>query len=319
MRNNQNINRRYETRLVPAGRPPGHYRKPFWLPAISYYFLAIGVTVAVFFLIWWLFDIGGGDSPWIPSGIFSGSFMAFSVYLREVVLRNAMNRYMAVQSRLDRNIDRAKQIPHNRRSKLSLKQNHRILQDIERKSRAARTLRQLPDVHLEIFEICDGYLELTDKEMANLSIDSPRFGAIRSGRRRVKSLHRYHLLSWAEIESRGYTQEAMKYDILDDKIATAQTAMAVLETALQFYPREPQLIESAEVIREFVFSAEISKNIKDAEGAEKNEEFKEAVGYYKEALFNLARQDAAYNDSVAVAGRINKEIVRLRKILYKNS
>jgi len=317
--NVKEVSRGGELQTRSAMRPVGHYRKPFWLPAISYYFLAIGVTIAVFFSIWWLFEIGGGSSPWIPSGVFAGSFMVFSVYLREVVLRNAMTHYLAVQNRLDRNVDRAKRIRQKKSSKLSLKRNRRFLEDIERKSSAARTLRQLPDVHLEIFEICDQYLKLTDKEMDSLSIDSPRFGAIRTGRRRVKKLHRYHLLSWAEIESRQYSQQASRYDIFEDKIDTAQTALKVLETALQFYPQEPQLVESAEVIREFISSAEISKNIKDAEEAVEEEEYKSAVGFYKEALFNLARQDNEYKDSSAIAEKINAEIVRLRKILYKNS
>ncbi len=313
------VSRRNEPQARSVRGPIGHYRKPFWLPAISYYFLAIGVTIAVFFMIWWLFDIGGGNSPWIPSGVFAGSFMVFSVYLREVVLRNAMARYLAVQSRLDQNIDQAKRIPRKKSTKLSLKQNRKFLEDIERKSSAARTLRKLPDVHLEIFEVCDQYLRLADKEMDNISIDSPRFGAIRTGRRRVKSLHRYHLLSWAEIESRGYSQQASKYDIFEDKIDTAQTALTVLDTALQFYPQEPQLIESAEVIREFISSAEISKNIQDAEDAVEEKDYKSAVGFYKEALFNLARQDVEYKDSIAVAEKINAEIVRLCKVLYKNS
>ena len=178
---------------------------------------------------------------------------------------------------------------------------------------------QLPDVHLEIFEMCDQYLKLVDREMDNLSIDSPRFGAIRTGRRRVKKLHRYHLLSWAEIESRGYTVEASKYDMVEDKIATAQTAQVILETALQFYPREPQLVESAELIDEFIASAEISKNIQDAEEASDLKDYSLAVSCYKEALFNLARQDDNYKDSKVVAEKINKEILRLRKLIYKDS
>ncbi|NNE99644.1 MAG: hypothetical protein HKN25_11550 [Pyrinomonadaceae bacterium] len=312
------MNRRYGQPAFVESRPFGHYRKPFWLPAISYYFLAIGVTIAVFFMIWWLFDIGGRSAPWIPSGVFAGSFMVLSVYLREVVLRNAMTRYLAVQSRLDRNVEQARRIPR-KRNKLSLDKNRRLLENIEKKSSAARTLNQLPDVHLEIFEICDKYLRLADKEMDSLSIDSPRFGAIRTGRRRVKGLHRYHLLSWAKIESRIYTQEASNYDIVEDKIATAQTALDVLDTALQFYPQEPQLIESADVIREFISSSQISKNIRDAEESVGDKDYKSAVGHYKEALFHLARQEIGYKDNSAVAEKINNEIVRLRNILYKNS
>jgi len=174
-------------------------------------------------------------------------------------------------------------------------------------------LKKLPDVHLEVFELCEEYLALTKRELDMIGIGSSRFGSIRRGRRRVKELHRYHLLTWAAIESQIYTKAASDCDIVAEKIDTANRALEVLGTALEFYPQEAKLLESAEVVREFVGSARISRAVEKAEKAVFEGEFTQAIGSYRDALFYLAREDVKSEEKEVIAEKINSEINKLRE------
>ncbi len=289
-------------------------RRPFWLPAGSYYLLAVAITIAAFFLVWWVLSDANGGTPWIPAGIISSVLLIISVWLREVVLKKARMRYLAASRRLDSNLSSVGQgTKRSQKGKLTREQNAIILDEIERKSKAARTLREVPDVHLEVFEVCEEYLKLTASELTNIAISSPRLGSLRRGRRRVKELHRYHLLTWAAVESGVYTREAQICDTIDAKIENAEKALDVLNSAIHFYPNEKKLTESAEVVKEIIASSQISDKIAKAEKATKTKDYGFAINSYKDALYFLARREERSAEMDKIAEDINSRIEGLRR------
>ena len=310
-------NTRYGIRRIDRG-----YSQPFWLPASSYYFLAVAVAIAVFFVSWWFLDNGNiSESPWILSGVLSSIVLVLAGLLREIVLKDARKRYIAAKVQLDRNVGGFSSSSGfaKKKPKLSINLNSAILKDIEKKSAAANTLKQLPDVHLEVFELCEEYLQMTKRELNTIGVGSPRFGSIRLGMQRVKKLHRFHLLAWAAVESGIYTEAARKCETTSEKFETADRALTVLNSALEFYPNELQLIESAGLVKEFTSSAKISNLIEQAEHAVFRKDNNTAIGLYRDALFYLARDEIKNENKDAIAEKINSEIKMLRDNPYRNS
>ncbi len=293
------------------------YRRPFWLPASNYYVLAIAVTIAFFFLVWGILQEGRGEMPWIPAGISASAVLIGAVVLREIILRRARNRYLSAQKQLDENLKNIARNPNVSQTlrKLSIEQNAAIIKEIEKKSEAARILGKLSEGHLEVFEICDEYLRINKNELETVGAGSPRLAALRRGKDKVQAMHRFHLLAWAEIESRGLTLEAKNRVTISEKLEQAQRALTVLDSALQFYPEETELIESADALKEFIASIKISNWMEKAERSAFKGNYKRAMSHYRDALFFLARENLQRSEKDVVAEKINSEIARLREIV----
>jgi hypothetical protein len=133
----------------------------------------------------------------------------------------------------------------------------------------------------------------------------------------VKKLHKFHLLAWAEIESRSLTQDAKNRATISEKVESAQKALTVLESALQFYPEEARLFESAELIREYIGSIKVSNLIEEAERAAFKGNNKRAISIYRDALFSLARENSQNESNRIIADKINGEIEKLRETKTK--
>ncbi|MEP6901487.1 MAG: hypothetical protein ABJA66_07030, partial [Actinomycetota bacterium] len=138
------------------------YHRPFWLPASNYYILAAAIAIAFFFLVWGILHEGDEQMPWVPAGMGASFILIGAVFLREIVLRKARNRYLLVQQRLDHTLDNASL--HTKANapgkKLSVEKNAEVIKQIQIKSEAAKVLMKLADGHLEVFEICNEYLEI---------------------------------------------------------------------------------------------------------------------------------------------------------------
>jgi tetratricopeptide (TPR) repeat protein len=296
------------------------YRRPFWLPASNYYILAAAIAIAFFFLVWGVLQEGDEPMPWIPAGLGASLILIGAVFLREIVLRKARNRYLLVQKRLDYTLDTATLQTKNKlpEKKLSLEKNAEIIKQIQKKSEAARVFMKLSEGHFEVFEICNEYLEINREELKNVGAGSPRLASLRRSREIVGQLHKFHLLTWTEIESRQLTQEARNRATMVEKTETAQKALNVIETALQFYPNDRQLIESEEAVREFVTSIRVAHWIEQAERSAFKGNYKRAVSHYKDALFFLARENAQSKETDLLAERINLEIQKILEITPKN-
>lgn len=297
--------------------------RPFWLPASNYYVLSAAVSIAVFFLVWGVLLDGADEAPWIASGIAASIILAGAVVLREVFLRKARRRFLLTQSKLDANLKGIYSavpqplLPQNTSqisNKLTVEKNASIVKQIQQKSEAARLSGKLSEAHLEVAELCSDYLSLNRRQMETVGTGSPRLAALRRGREMVGQLHRYHLLTWAQNESRHLTQESKIRVKISDKLEAAQRALHTLQTAAGFYPNERQLAESETVLREFIASIKVSHWIEQAERAAFKGNYKRAINHYRDALFFLARDNSGLQaeKTSAVAERINAEIEKLR-------
>jgi hypothetical protein len=94
----------------------------------------------------------------------------------------------------------------------------------------------------------------------------------------------------------------------------SQKALTVLDFALQFYPNEPQLVESDEALKEFAASIKISHLIEKAERAFFKRSYELAINHYQDALFFLAKENAGSREKEIIAARINSEIEKIREL-----
>lgn len=296
----------------PVKNDTAKYRRPFWLPASNYYILAAAVAIAFFFLVWGILH-DGDEAPWVPAGIGGSAILIGAVLLREIVLRKARNRYLLVQKKLDFTLDTAALHAKANASekKLTLERNAQIIKQIQKKSDAAKVLMKLSDGHQEVFELCGEYLEINRRELETVGAGSPRLAGLRRGREIIRDLHKFHLMAWAEIESRQLTQEARNRATITEKTETAQKALGVIQTALQFYPEERRLVESEEAVREFVTSIRVSHFVEQAERSAFKGNYKRAINHYKDALFFLARENKPSRDTDLLAEKINLEIQKI--------
>lgn len=312
-------NNSYQTQRFAArkiGRNSNKYRRPFWLPASSYYILATAIAIAFFFFLWGILHEGGEDMPWIMAGIGASILLIGAVVLREIILKRARNNFLLAQKRLDNNLNQvAPQVSANSdANKLSIHQNAEIIKAIQKKSQAARVLGKLSEGHLEVFEMCCEYLAVNKNQLGTVGQGSPRLAALLRGREIAQDLHHFHLLAWAELESRSFSQEAKSRAIISEKLEMSQKALTVLDFALQFYPNEPQLVESDELLKEFAASIKISHLIEKAEQAVFKRSYKLAINHYRDALFFLARENAGREEKEIIAERINSEIEKIREL-----
>ena len=308
------IKREKKIALRESGFRP--YRRPFWLPAPAYYFLTLGVALAVFFLVWGALH-EGEDMPWVAAGLASALTIVTAAILREVFLRESQKRFLEAQKRLDYNLRGISVAHRHNPNKLTLEKNAYLIREIEKKSEAAKVLGKLSEAHFDVFEICNAYLERTERELETIAVGSPRLAAIRRGREKVARLHKQHLLSWAAIESKTLTQESRLHVTISEKLETAQRALAVLEVALQYYPTEEQLQESAEAVRDFIASIKVSHWIEQAERAAFKGDNKRAISHYRDALFYLGRENIRSSERELIAEKINGEIEKLREMSRK--
>ena len=291
-------------------------RRPFWLPASNYYILAGAIGLALFFLSWGILHDGGDETPWITAGIGFSILMVGAVVLRELILRRNRNRYLAQQREFDRHIaDAVTRIGEGHRSdKLTIERNDRIISDIKRKSEAAKVLNKFADAHREVFELCDQYLEINDRESRLIRTGSPRVRALRKGRESVSRFHRFHLLQWAQIETRNMTQEVPGLVETGDKVSALQNALGVIDSALEYYPAERSLVESRLVLSEMLTTVKVSHFVEKAELSAFKGDVKQALSLYRDALFYLGRDNAKSEQRDAAAQRIMFEIDRLHEL-----
>ncbi len=303
------------------GRVSQRYNSPFWLPASSFYVLSFAIAIAIFFLVWAFLHEGGDEAPWIVSGVCASLVLGGAVFLREIILRKARQRYLRAERQLDYNLNNIALHSSVNQDvyKLGLKKNAAIIEHIKRKSDAARILGHLPEGHWEVFELCNEYLSINEKQMETVGIGSPRLAALRRGKEIVEALHKIHLLNWVEIKSRFLTQEANNQVELAEKIELSQRALMTMDSALEFYPDEERLKASKDALNDFISSIKISHWIEQAERETFKENYREAISLYRDALFYLARENVQYEEKKHIADKINTEIEHIRKLESKIS
>jgi hypothetical protein len=288
-------------------------RRPFWLPASNYYILSASATIAFFFLFWGLLNDGRDNTPWIPAGVGAAIVLGCAVVIREIILREARTRFLR-QRQIDQSVRGiARRRAEGDPTRLTLERNAAILHEISRKSDAAKVLGRFAEGHREVFELCAEYLAAVDRELPNVGVGSPRIAALRRGSDVAGRYHHYHLLQWAEIESRTLIQEANRGDKISVRLDSAQAAVGVLELALRSYPYEQTLLESRGVLLELVSSVKTADLVEKAERAEFKGNHKRALSLYQDALFLQTRDHPSVERDTLE--HLNDEIARLQKLL----
>lgn len=291
-------------------------RQPFWLPASNYYVMAVAVCAAFFFLLWGILHDTGDEAPWVTAGISSSMLLCGAVILREVILRRAQSRLLRQRREFDaRYVNPPPRSGYGRASnKLSLERNAAILDEIHRKSEAARVLNKFSAGHREVFEICSDYIAYNESELKSVSAGSPRLAALLKGRSTAAETHRFHLLRWAEIEVTNLTQEAQNRVLLDEKLQAANAALDVIEESLGSYPAENSLLQSKALLQDLIVSIKVSDSIEKAERAVFEREYSTARTLYRDALFELGSDNVQSAARQQAANRINEEIDRIREL-----
>ena len=296
------------------GESSRQHRRPFWLPASNFYILAASVAIAFFFLVWGILNEGSADeTPWIPAGLGAAMVLSAAVIVREIVLREARRRFLSSQRQMDESLRGVvHRVREHEQPKLTLERNAAILHEISRKSEAAKVLGRFAEGHREVFELCDEYLVAVTKELPTVGVGSPRIAALHRGTKVAAGFHHYHMLQWAEIETRELTREASKRDKISSKLESAQSALEVVDFALRSYPDEAALLDSRHVLLELVSTIKASDLIERAEKAAFKGNAKRALGLYQDALFLLQRQDPEMQREVTV--HVNEQIDTLRRL-----
>ncbi len=283
------------------------YKKPIWLSALAYYSICIPACLTLFLFLHF-FSGSENDKPILASA----AFLTFCILLREVFLRSLRNRFMRIQKQLDENLRVSANYDAKKPQKLTIEQNTAFLKDIERKSQAAKIFDKIPEAHFKVFQACDDYLKMTEKELEKISVNSPRLGLILRGRRYVMKLHKEHLLTWAELESKNLIQSS-KNKRPREIVQKAQETIEKLNFALSYYPKEEKLIESITFIRDIIASAKASDFIRKAEKAISRNQIESAIEYYSEALLNLENSNSL--DKKLLTESIKQEIEKLKTLV----
>lgn len=291
-------------------------RRPFWLPASSYYVFAVAVSAGCFFIVWDILNSGRGDAPWVTAGISASLLLCGAVVLRELILRRVRNRLLIQQRIIETRGDAYISRPGDSRdaNKLTLEKNAAVLHEIKQKSHAARVLNKFSAAHREVFELCGEYIARNENELKSVNPGSPRLAPLLRGRTAAADYHRYHMLRWAEIEARSLTAAAGNRQKTDEKIEAGTNALKIIESALEFYPAEQSLVASQELLIDLVSSIKISDFTERAERAAFKGNHSRAITLYKDALFYLGRDNVRSPDREQAAIRINEAIERIRSI-----
>lgn len=243
----------------------------------------------------------------------ASAILAAAVVIREIFLRNVRRRYLAAQLKLDRTVLEAALAGRRRpeTDKLTLEQNSAILAEIRRKSDAARVLSKLAESHREVFELCEEYLAVADRELPNVGVGSPRIAAFNSGKKLASKTHRYHMLRWAEIEAKSLTKKAGDSTRQNERLGAVNDALAVVDTALRHYPDEESLVDSRTVLDGLAVSIKVSGLVEKAERAEQKGRSERAISFYREALLILDREGPEAEEFALAKNRIVEEIGRI--------
>jgi hypothetical protein len=280
--------------------------------------LASGATAAaLFFILWFMLQSSGDEAPWVPAGLAASVVMLVAIAAREVVMRRAWARYLLEHDRREQASGETKQrssSDSNRSSRRSRSVDSYSVwfRALQKQSAEANAPGALPEAHLEAYLSCQEYLESADEALRHATAGNESRIAMRAGQERARGLARQHLLNWARGASRALTLEAQQRVRLSDKIETARRALDVIDSALNLYPEETELLESERAVREFIASVKVSHWVELAERAAFKGHYARAIDRYRDALFYLSRENMTEEMRAETAERIGREIELLR-------
>jgi hypothetical protein len=283
----------------------------------GYLVAAVIIALSLFFVLWWMLVTGGDEAPWLPAGLAASVVLLVALSAREVVMRRAWTRYL-LENGISEPQARQMRRGHSERGAHSNSLHSAALRAIQKQSAEADSTGSAPEVHLEIFHLCQDYLASTDEALRS-GVPSEKSIALKSGQDRIRTLQKHHLLTWARDTTRLLTREAQQRARTSDKIETANRALDCLDSALKAYPDEPELNESTVAIREFIASVKVAHWVELAERSAFKGHYRRAIDRYKDALFYLDRETVKEEVRLAGEERITREIEALRAKLKSSN
>lgn len=246
----------------------------------------------------------------MPAGLAASVVLLVALSAREVVMRRAWTRYLLEQGgdASGRTSGEHKRHTAKAHSSSLLSAAWRNIQKQSDNANAGPN----PELHFEVFHLCQDYLATTDDALKSNSLNSEKRNSIRAGQERARALQKHHLLTWARDSSRALTYEAQQRARTSERIEAANRALHCLESALQFYPNETELHESSVAIREFIASVKVAHWVELAERSAFKGHYRRAIDRYKDALFYLSREAVKEEARVASTERIQREIASLQ-------
>lgn len=268
---------------------------------------AAATAAALFFVLWWMLQ--GEESPWVPAGLAASVVMLVAAFARLLVARKVRS-----QQRVPDHVDWQRQSDSGRRSYEDLMRSRSLhaaaLRALQRQSQEA-DVKELPDGHRHVYELCSEYLAGAEKALQSPTIQPDGRIALRAGVERVRDLQKHHLLTWARGSARAITHEAQQRSRLYEKVETANRALECIDSALKVYPDDEELNVSARAVREFIISSRVAHWVELAERAAFKGYYQRAIDCYRDALYYLTR-DRPDSAGEAAAERITREIDLLR-------
>ncbi len=286
----------------------------------GYLVAAIVVSVGLFFGLWWILVSGGDEAPWLPAGLAASVVLLVALSAREVVMRRAWTRYLLENGiREKKSSSRPRQSSRSHKRGFSASVHSAALRAIQKQSTVADSPGAIPEMHLDVAQLCHDYLSRTDEAIRSGSFGSEKGIAIRAGQERVRALHRHHLLTWARGQSRVLLHEAQQRARSFDKIETATRALDCIDSAQRIYPEETELHESKVAIGEFIASVKVAHWVELAERSAFKGHYRRAIDRYRDALFYLNQDVVKADMRAAGTEKIEREIEKLKARLKPNN
>jgi hypothetical protein len=110
------------------------------------------------------------------------------------------------------------------------------------------------------------------------------------------------------------TNEAQENENVEERKKAAKAAIGIIDTALGSYPADNSLLESRYLLTEMVVSITVSDRVEKAERATFEGNYSEAKALYRDALFELGRDNIQNESRERAAARIKSELERIRGI-----
>ena len=284
-------------RRAPRARMPS---------SVGYLLAAFVAAIALFFGLWWTLVSGGDEAPWIPAGLAASVVLLVALSAREVVMRRAWTRYL-----LDQGSEPSARTSGEHKHPADKSPSSSLLsaawRSIQKQSEEAEAGSN-PEAHFDVFHLCQDYLATADDALRSSTLSSEKRNSIRAGQERARGVQKHHLLTWARDSSRSLTYEAQQRARTSERIEAANRALHCLESALQYYPQETELLESSAAIREFISSVKVAHWVELAERSAFKGHHRRAIDRYKDALFYLSRGAMKEEERVANTERIGREI-----------
>jgi tetratricopeptide (TPR) repeat protein len=287
-------------------------------PSSAGYLLVTVLVAAVFFVgAWWLFSSAGEDSPWLPASVFASVVLLVAIAAREVVMRRAWARYtreLELEMGSREAVAAQPSTPMRQsRGGANVQSAASSLRSLQQRLAAAEEAggRQ-PEAHLEAYRLCEQYLANAEDAIRSTRTSMDVRMALRAGQERVRDSQRHHLLAWSRGEAQRLTHEAQRRASVSGRIETAMRALEVIDEALQVYPKEQELKDSALAVRNYIASVKVAHWVELAERASFRGRYTRAIARYRDALFYLSRAEMGDEARDTAAARINREIEMLR-------